>query len=78
MLYLCLVIQRCLRGTPLGFCLRVIVNEKPPNVKKTTPSVLSTLLLIYEEEEGKCAGFEVILFVLERVTEGGRGYEEKC
>ena len=29
---LCLVIQRCLRGTPLGFCLRVTVNEKPLNL----------------------------------------------
>ena len=28
MLSLCLVIQCCLHGTPLSFCLRVIVNEK--------------------------------------------------
>ena len=27
--------------TPLGFCLRVIVNEKPLNLEKTTSSVLS-------------------------------------
>ena len=49
MLYLCLVIQRCLRGTPFAFCLyfRVIVNEKPLNLEKTTSSVLSLLLLIY-------------------------------
>ena len=47
MLSLCLVIQCCLRGTPLGFCLRVIVNERPLNLVKTTNSVLSVLLLIY-------------------------------
>ena len=34
-------------STPLGFCLRVIVNEKPRNLEKTTSSVLSVLLLIY-------------------------------
>ena len=37
MFSLCLVIHRCMRGTPLGFCLMVIVNEKP----------LSVVLLIY-------------------------------
>ena len=47
MLSLCLVIQRGMRVTPLSFCLRVIVNEKASNVKKTTYSVLSVLLLIY-------------------------------
>ena len=31
----------------LGFCPRVIVNEKPPNLEKTTSSVLSILLIIY-------------------------------
>ena len=36
MLSLCHVIQRCLCVTPLGFCLRVIVNEK-----QTTSSALS-------------------------------------
>ena len=36
-----------MRVTPLGFCLRVIVNEKPLNLENTTPSVLSVLLLIY-------------------------------
>ena len=46
MLSLCLGIQRCLRGTALGFCLRVIVNEKSLNLEKTTSSVLSVLLLI--------------------------------
>ena len=31
------VIQRCLRGTPLGLCIeRVIVNEKPLNLEKTS------------------------------------------
>ena len=43
----CLVIQRSMRATPLGFCLRVIVDEKPLNLEKTTSSVLSVLLLIY-------------------------------
>ena len=33
--------------TPLGFYLRVIVNEKILNLEKTTSSVLSVLLLIY-------------------------------
>ena len=32
---------------PLGLCLRVIVNEKPLNLEKTTSNVLSVLLLIY-------------------------------
>ena len=41
MLSLCLVIQGGMRKTPLGFCLRVIVNEKPLNLEKTTSSVLS-------------------------------------
>ena len=36
-----------MRVTPLGFCLRVIVNEKLLNLEKTTSSVLSVLLLIY-------------------------------
>ena len=36
-----------MRVTPLGFCLRVIVNEKPLNLEKTTYGVLSVLLLIY-------------------------------
>ena len=44
MLSLCLVFQRCLRGTPLGFCFRVIVIEKPLIFKKTTSSVLFVLL----------------------------------
>ena len=40
---LCLVILRQLRETPLGFCLRVIVNEFHPNLEKTISSVLSVL-----------------------------------
>ena len=32
--------------TPLGFCLRVTVNEKPLNLEKKTSSVLSISLLI--------------------------------
>ena len=36
-----------MRVTPLGFCLRVKVNEKPLNLKKTTSNVRSVLLLIY-------------------------------
>ena len=47
MLSLCLLIQRSITVTPFGFYLRVIVNEKPLNLKKTTSSVLSLLLLIY-------------------------------
>ena len=47
MLSLCLVMQRGMCVTPLGFCFRVIVNEKPLNLEKTTSSVLSDLLLIY-------------------------------
>ena len=39
--------KESMRVTPLGFCLRVIVNEKPLNLVKTTSSVLSVLLLIY-------------------------------
>ena len=42
---LCLVILRQLRETPLGFCLRVIVNEFHPNLEKTTSSVLSFILV---------------------------------
>ena len=45
MLFLCLFIQRGMRVTPLGFCLRVIVNEKPLNLKKTTFSVLFVILI---------------------------------
>ena len=45
--FLCLVIQRSMHVTPLGFCLGVIVNEKLLNLDKTTSSVLSVVLLIY-------------------------------
>ena len=47
LLSLCLVIQHGIRVTSLGFCLRIIMNEKPINLEKTTSSVLSVLLLIY-------------------------------
>ena len=46
-LSLCLVIQRGMRVTPLGYCLRVVVNDKHLNLEKTVSSVLSILLLIY-------------------------------
>ena len=47
MLFLFLVIQRGIHVAPLGFCLRVIVNEKLLILKKTTSSVLYVLLFIY-------------------------------
>ena len=37
--------MRCLRGTPLFFCLRIIVNENPINLEKTTSSFQSVLWL---------------------------------
>ena len=43
-LSLYVVIQRCLRGTPLSFCFRVIVIEKHLIFEKTTSSVLFILL----------------------------------
>ena len=44
--------MRCLaRGTPFGFRLMVIVNEKKLNLEKTTSSVLSVLLLIYDLDQ---------------------------
>ena len=47
MLSLCLAIQRSMRVTHLGLFLRVIVNEKPLNLEKTTSSIQSVLLIIY-------------------------------
>ena len=44
MLSLCLVTQRGMRVTPLGFFLRIIVKEKPLNLEKTTSSVLSVVV----------------------------------
>ena len=38
--------REIIRVTHLGICLKVIVNEKPLNLEKTTSSVLSVLLLI--------------------------------
>ena len=49
MLSFCLVIQHNMRVTPLGFCLRVSVNENPINLEKTTSSVIAECLLIYGE-----------------------------
>ena len=46
-----LVIQRLMRVTHLGFCLRVIVKEKVLNLEKITSSVLSVSLLIYESND---------------------------
>ena len=37
--------RESMRVTPSGLCLRVIVNEKPRNLEKTTSSVLSVLLI---------------------------------
>ena len=48
MLSLCIAVLRSIRVTPLGLCLRVIVNEKKTlNLIKTTSSVLSVLFSIY-------------------------------
>jgi len=48
--------------TPLGFCLRVIVNITPLNIEKTTISVLSVLLLIHASDHIKnCHILKVII-----------------
>ena len=48
MLSLCILIQRGKRVTPLAFCLRVIMNEKPLNLEKRRHLVSYLLfLLIY-------------------------------
>ena len=39
--------QSCLRRTPLGFCLRVIVNEKNPKTLKDDFQCSICILLIY-------------------------------
>ena len=41
-------VLRHMHVTSLGLCLRVTVNENPLNHEKTTFSVLSVLLLIYD------------------------------
>ena len=41
------LVLRHMRLTPLGSCLRGIVNENPLNIERTTFRVLSMLLLIY-------------------------------
>ena len=38
-----------MRVTLSGFSLRVFVNKKPLNLEKTTSSVLSVFLLIYDD-----------------------------
>ena len=38
------LVLRRIRVTPLGFCLWIIVNEKPSNLEKTTSSVLSVIV----------------------------------
>jgi len=43
---LCLVIQRRLRETPLGFCLRVILNEFHPNLEIRVPYLLFELIYV--------------------------------
>ena len=52
MLSFSLVIQRGMHETPLGFCLRVLANEKPLNLEKMISSVLSVLLLIFGFQNG--------------------------
>ena len=42
-----LVIQHAVSVTPLGLCLRVIVNEKPLYLEMASSSALSVMLLIY-------------------------------
>ena len=42
-----LVIKRAVSVTPLGPCLRVIVNEKPLYLEMASSSALSVMLLIY-------------------------------
>ena len=48
-------VLRRMRVTPLGFCLRAYVNEKPLNLEKMINSVLSVLLIIFAP---------ILLFVL--------------
>ena len=43
--------RESMRVTSLGFCLKVIVNEKPLKLEKTTASVLSVLLVILCSKE---------------------------
>ena len=76
----CLAIQRGMRLTTLSLCLRVIVNEKPLNLEKTTSSVLSVLLLIYafkprvfyslKERERTAKRREISILVGEREQKG--------
>ena len=43
--------RESIRLTPLGFCLRVIVNENPLNLEKTTSSVLLLINLCFKLSE---------------------------
>ena len=52
-----------MRVTPLGLCLKVIVNEKPPNIEKTTSGVLSVWLLICGYDRLKFAILEKKIFL---------------
>jgi len=47
-----------------GHCLRVIVNETPLNLEKTTSSVLSVLLLIYALSLNKQKTIQMKLHIL--------------
>ena len=58
---LCLVILHRLRETPLGFCLRVIVNEFHTNLEKTTYSVLSVILINLWSEFCCCTFLSILL-----------------
>ena len=43
--------RESMRATPLGFLLKLIVNEKIPNLEKTTSRVLSVFILIYVKND---------------------------
>ena len=66
MLSFSLVIQRGMHVTPLGFCLRVIVNEKPVNLEKMISSVLSSVLLLIYGFQKKVLKRSFIIFFLEK------------
>ena len=51
-------------STPFGFCFRVIENEKPLNLEKTTYSVLSVLLFFYALTPKVKTRLEAFLFYL--------------
>ena len=43
---LCLIIHCCLRVTPQGFCLRIIVNEKLLNLEKTISIIYCSICIV--------------------------------